>query len=177
MRGAGCRFRGERYVALGRRRRRAPFLFYGQCVGSIGDSQRLFPFFYLIGQSLETCGHPEQSRAHFRIPGVTRKLPQSRSLVQIFSSSRLFLSHRWRTLDPPGRKGAGRRCYEVWVFLWISLWVVKRKRLTGASQARCGGPDGPAMAAAAALIRYWHRSRPVSRIGRNLSFFLANPVL
>src|SRR5438045_7383772 len=39
----------------------------------------------------------------------------------------------------PRSKGAGRRCYEVWVFLWISLWVVKRKRLTGASQSSlCG---------------------------------------
>jgi hypothetical protein len=46
----------------------------------------------------------------------------------------------------PRSKGAGRRCYEVWVFLWISLWVVKRKRLTGASQARCVRADGPAMA-------------------------------
>ena len=34
-----------------------------------------------------------------------------------------------------------------------SMWVVKRKRLTGASQARCVGPDGPAMAAPIAAGR------------------------
>src|SRR5437763_13417211 len=62
VRRAGCRFRGERGGAIIGGDGGAPFSFYGQCVGSIGGGQRLFPFFDLIGQPLESGSQALLSR-------------------------------------------------------------------------------------------------------------------